>query len=120
MIDPTLTDPNISVHPAPPLPPDGELCQVQVTIRYATCDETNSSCRGTLLFNPYSPLTMTVSGDLVTVAHWVDEHLIASACAFAGDKYKQGRCVEGIKRALLRGRVAELGNIAIQIDRVLP
>lgn len=116
MIDPNLTNPNVSVHPPHPLPPDQDLRQVKVVVRYATSAEVQPH----QMLTPYDPMTLTVAGDLITVANWLDEHIVAAACAFAGTKYAQLEAGESIKRALLRGGIYDLENSVLHITRILP
>lgn len=111
---PALYDPNISVYPQPELPPDEELHKIHVTLSYA------EEIAPHQMASPYDDLQLSVSGDLVTVAHWIDEHIEPYNDIMLGDKYVQGRYLPGIKRQLLKGGVQTFGNIAYFVTRTIP
>lgn len=80
----------------------------KVSVRYASSYET-APHQST---NPYHPMQLTLTGEVRTVANWIDEHLEVFDTVMAGVAYVQGSSVEEIERALLNGGVQEFGNIA--------
>ena len=108
----SLRDRNISECPAPPLPPEDELRAVSVSIRYASDDEVAPH----QMANPYDGLKLSVSGDVVTVANWIDENIEVFHTVTGGFKYVQGAYREGIIRQLLKGGVQVFGDIAFVVS----
>lgn len=101
---PALYDPNVTVYPKPDLPPDEELRQVQVCLSYAED-------------NPYVDLNLQLSGDLVTVSHWLDQHVEPFYAVIRGFCYTQGASIDGIKRQLLKGGVQPFGDVLYCVSR---
>jgi len=93
-----------------PLGQKMEQIMQKVKIRYATRREAADHEN----VNPYG-LKLSLSGDVATVANWIDEHLECFDATMAGIQYVQGSGVESIKRALLKGGVQIFGNVAFFI-----
>jgi hypothetical protein len=79
---------------------------MRVTITYAKPPE--DVPRGCVLhpifyssqLSAYDGLELKITGDIETVANWIDEHIFAAQCAMAGAEYHQGSATEAIVKAL--------------------
>jgi len=91
-----------------------EMDNIKVSVRYASGFET-APHEST---NPYYPMQLTLTGEVRTVANWIDEHLEVFDAVMAGVTYVQGSSVEEIKKALLKGGVQIFGNIAFFVTIV--
>jgi len=53
------------------------------------------------MLNPYDDLELTVTGDVETVANWIDEHIVAGKASLDGlGEYRQGEATAEILEAL--------------------
>ena len=85
-----------------------------VNIKYATKDKVPP----TQMSNPYPGLELSVTGDIKTVANWIDEHLEITDAVLYGIEYTQGSQVEHIKRDLAAGGIKLFGNVAFEVTHL--
>lgn len=112
MLNPLLTDPAITVYPLPELPPDDVLRQFRVSVSYAQNVPLHMHA------NPYDDLELQLTGDVVTVANWIDEHIEIFDSVMGGEPYEPGRYREGIIRALLKGGIRQFGGVAFEVQKL--
>lgn len=67
---------------------------------------------------PYDDLEFQIIGDHITVADWVDEHVIAGKAAMDGLPYTQWAWVPAIIKALLNDDTLDLGYGLLKITRL--
>jgi hypothetical protein len=87
---------------------------MRVKVRYATAEEVSP----VQLSNPYDGLEFCVSGDIETVANWIDETFNAFYQVMGGLEYKQGIDTEYILKQLKKGGIQEFGNVAFHVTHL--
>ncbi len=89
---------------------------MRVQIRYANRDELTIPT--VQMLNPYDDLEFCVTGEIETVANWVDETFNAFYQTKSGLGYKQGVDTPHILEQLREGGVQEFGEIAFLVIHV--
>lgn len=87
---------------------------MRVNIKYATKDKVTP----TQMCNPYPGLELSVTGDITTVANWIDEHLEIIDAVLSDMEYTQGSRVECIKRDLAAGGIQLFGDVAFEVTHL--